>query len=165
MASQRSYTSPFASQFKSAIRRGTPASVAVENIASRQGTTMNQVFQSLFKVGLVFRQKMNGQWIYWPVEGVKAKSTITRTAQWKLWQSFVDWAVASGYATPEQICSGKGSQQEFIQSLRKFFNKQFSSTTSGSSSRRTSTSTSTSTSTGRTLRYHPSRTRRIRRAA
>lgn len=159
MASHNSHSSPYASSFKSAVRRGTPVSVAVENIASRRSTTTNQVFQSLHKAGLVLRQKFNGQWIYWPVEGMKAKSSVTRTAQWQLWQALVDWAIVSGTATPEQIWSGTGSQHQFIQSQRKFFNEQFHSMTSSSSSR------THRTSSGQTLHYHPSRTRRPRKAA
>ena len=58
--------SPYATSFSSAIKRGTPAGVAVDAIAKRTQLRPSAVFASLHKVGLCQRQKFNGQWIYWP---------------------------------------------------------------------------------------------------
>ncbi len=165
MPSTKSFKSPHATSFKSAVRRGTPASVAVANIARRSSSTPVQIFQSLFKAGLVQRQKINGQWIYWPVEGHKAPSTVSKQAQSQLWQAYVDWAISSGIATPQQIASGTGSQQQFIAFQRKFFNRQFTSSTTSSSrssssrSTRSSSSTTRSRSTTRRTTRRPTSTR------
>lgn len=170
MPSTNTFKSPYATSFKSAVRRGTSASVAVANIARRRHSTPVQIFQSLFKADLVQRQKINGHWIYWPVEGHKAPSTVSKQAQWQLWQAYVDWAISSGMATPQQISSSTGSQQQFIASQRKFFNRQFSSTTTSShstSSKRASSTSCRSTGTRSTLHLSGSRStgRRYRRAA
>ena len=42
------YKTPFATTFKSAIKRGVPCSVAVTNIATRCNKTPKVVFESLF---------------------------------------------------------------------------------------------------------------------
>ena len=160
MPSTKSFKSPYATSFKSAVRRGTPASVAVANIARRSSSTPVQIFQSLFKAGLVQRQKINGHWIYWPVEGHKAPSTISKQAQWQLWQAYVDWAISSGIATPQQIASGTGSQQQFIAFQRKFFNRQFTTSTTSTTSSSSSSSSSRSTRSRRTTTRSRSTTRR-----
>lgn len=122
----KTYKSPFATSFKSAIKRGTPCSVAVQNIASRNKKSPQTVFESLFKAGLCHRQKFNGQWIYWPVNVTKnANATNRNECQWNMWQSFVDWFISSGFCTPEKLNNCASSQQEFMAFCRKYFNKQF----------------------------------------
>lgn len=153
--------SPYATSFNSAIKRGTPCSVAVENIAKRKNTTMKTVFQSLFKAGLCHRQKMNGQWVYWPVNGVPSNATNAKTCQANMWQCFIDWCICSGVCTPEQMCNCCGSQTDFMKSCRKFWNKQFVSGTTS----RTTTGTkrrTTKTSTSRSYKFNG---RKMRRAA
>ena len=157
MPSSQKFQSPFASSFRSAVRRGVPASQAVHGIAQRSRKSETVIFQSLFKADLVWRQKFNSQWIWWAADGRKAQSSQTRSSQFGLWQSFVDWAIASGHVTPEQIQQHSGSQQQFSLFLRKFFGGQFGST---SSTRRTSTSSSSrSPSTSGTRRSSTTRRR------
>ncbi len=117
--------SPFASSFKSAIKRGTPCFVAVQNIASRCNKKPEAVFNSLFKAGFCNRQKFNGQWIYWACEGTKCNATQTKFCQTQMWQWFVDWCIASGCCTPEQLSKKCSSQKEFMTFCKKFFGKQF----------------------------------------
>jgi hypothetical protein len=92
------FKSPYASSFTSAIKRGTPCSVVVNSIANRTKKTPSVIFNSLFKAGLVDRQKFNGQWVYWPVNGKKTNATVTKNCQHNMWQWFVDWCVAGGWA-------------------------------------------------------------------
>ncbi|MHC5004035.1 MAG: hypothetical protein ACYTJ0_13015 [Planctomycetota bacterium] len=154
------FKSPYATTFNNAVRRGVPCSVAVENIAKRNKKTVNNVFQSLYKAGCCYRQKMNGQWIYWPVNGVKGNATNHKCCQVNMWQCFVDWCICSGTCTPEQICNCCGSQTDFMKSCKKFWNKQFTTivtktrTTRGTKTRtsRTTTSRSYSFNSGRKLR-------------
>lgn len=124
-------TSPFASTFKTAVKRGTPCSLAVNNIASRTNKTPSFVFQSLYKAGLCFRQKVGGQWVYWAVDGKKGNSKNTKVCQNNMWQCFVDWCICSGCCTPNQMHNHCGSQNDFMNFCKKFWGKQFtgSSTT------------------------------------
>ncbi len=124
-------TSPYATTFKSAIKRGTPCSVAVNNIATRTKKSPTVIYNSLFKAGLCFRQKFNGQWVYWACDGKKSNATTTKSTQWNMWQCFVDWCIASGHCTPEQLNKHCSSQTQFMNYCKKFWSKQFS-TTSGS---------------------------------
>ncbi len=78
--------SPYASSFKTAIKRGTPCGDAVASIAKRYDKNPKTVFASLHKVGLCFRQKFNGQWIYWPCEAKKTTSANFKPCQLNMWQ-------------------------------------------------------------------------------
>lgn len=131
-------TSPYATSFKSAINRGTPCSVAVQNIAKRTKKSPTVVFNSLHKAGLCDRQKFNGQWIYWPSNCKKSSASAVKTCQWNMWQCFVDWCLASGYCTPEQLRKNATSQQAFMNFCKKFWSKQFSASTSRKSTTTTS---------------------------
>ncbi len=170
-------TSPFASAFKSAVNRGTPCWNAITNVANRTGKTPKTVCNSLHKAGLIDRCKFNGQWVYWPTfKGKKAPATTTKACQTNMWQHFVDWCIASGFCTPEQLSKHTSSQKAFMTFCRKFWNKQFASgSTSGSTTRRR-TSTTKSRSTGRkpstrsrtttrNYKFPQTGTRRTRRAA
>jgi hypothetical protein len=119
------FKSPYASSFTSAIKRGTPCSVVVNSIANRTKKTPSVIFNSLFKAGLVDRQKFNGQWVYWPVNGKKTNATTTKNCQHNMWQWFVDWCIAGGWCTPKQFSKHTGSQAEFMSFCKKFFGKQF----------------------------------------
>lgn len=123
-------TSPYASTFKSAIKRGTPCSVAVNNIATRTKKSPTVVYNSLYKAGLCFRQKFNGQWIYWATEGKKSNATTSKNSQWNMWQCFVDWCIASGFCTPSQLNKYCSSQTQFMNFCKKYWSKQFNGTTS-----------------------------------
>ena len=125
--------SPYTTSFRSAIKRGTPAGVAVAAIAKRSGKNPNQVFSSLYKAELCDRQKLNGQWVYWPAEPIKRSATQAKQCQVQMWQSFVDWCLASGNCKPEQLERNTGSQSEFMSYCRKYFNRQI---TPGSGSSR-----------------------------
>jgi len=131
-------TSPYATSFKSAIKRGTPCFVAVQNIAKRTKKSPNQVFESLFKAGLCFRQKVAGQWVYWPCDWNKTNATNAKTCQNNMWQWFVDWCLCTGVCTPEQLHNHCGSQQDFMNYCKKFWNKQFNTGSKSSKSGKTS---------------------------
>ena len=124
------HKSPYASSFKSAVKNGTPCGVAVNSIAKNKGKTPKMVFESLFKAGLCFRQKFNGQFVYWTSEKCK-KGTATHrnNCHSNMWQCFIDWCISSGFCTPKQLKNHCGSQQEFMAYCRKFFAKQFGAST------------------------------------
>ena len=132
----RNYTSPFASNFNSALKRGTPCSVAINSIAKSKKKTPKSIFESLFKAGLCFRQKFNGQWVYWASECTKKSTATSRNeCQTNMWQNFIDWCISSGVCTPEQLKNHSGSQKEFMSFCKKFFAKQFSPATSAKKSK------------------------------
>ncbi len=166
------HQSPYASSFKSAIKGGTPCFTAVEKIASRCKKTTNMIFQSLLGAGLCDRQKFNGQWLYWPCEGRKCSATLAKGCQLQMWQCFIDWCIGTGCCTPDQLSRYNGSQKDFMDDCRKFFNRQFSTQTSSRKPRRSRTTKISKTrgrkTTSRALKF-PSRrsttTRRYRRAA
>jgi len=132
--------SPYAQSFNSSIKRGTPCHQAVWNISKRTNTPVNTVYQSLYKAGLVNRQKFNGQWLYWANEAVKTPAKNWKESQFNAWQWFVDWALANGFCTPEQLANNKGSQQDFMKYCKKFWGKQFNATTTNTGRTRKNTS-------------------------
>jgi hypothetical protein len=138
------HKSPYAPSFRSAIKRGTPASTAVHAIAKRRNTTPSVVFNSLHKAGACHRQKFNGKWIYWPNDDIKTSASNAKSCQTETWQSLIDWCIVSGHCKPQQLKNKCGSQQEFMSYCRKFFNRQLSSspTKSGSKGRKRTSSTS-----------------------
>ena len=87
-----------------------------------------------------------------------------KSLQLEIWQSFIDWCIASGQCKPEQLARKVSSQQEFMNYCRKFFNRQFSATTSSSRSRKRS-SARTSRPTSYKFPRTGSTSRRLRRAA
>ena len=92
------HKSPYASSFKSAMKHGTPCGVAVNNIAKNSKKSPKMVFESLFKAGLCFRQKFNGQFVYWTSEKCKkGTATVRNECQHNMWQSFIDWCISSGF--------------------------------------------------------------------
>ena len=148
------FKSPYATSFKSAIKRGTSYTAAVESIAKRVGKNPSVVWNSLFKAGLCYRQKFNGQWIYFPCEIKKCPATVTKNTQTVCWQWFCDWCLTTGQCTPEQLKKHCGSQKDFMTWCRKFFGKQFT--------------WKTTTTKGRSYRFPTSKsrtTRRYRKAA
>ena len=162
------YKSPFASSFKSAVNRGTSYTAAVENIAKRNNTPTTFVWNSLYKANLVWRQKFNGQWIYFPTSWNKGKAASWKNSQFECWQYFCEWFISNGYCTPENLKKHCGSQAEFMNFCRKYFAKQFNNntTTRKSTGRKT---TSKSKTTRKSYKFpaskSTSKTRRYRRAA
>ena len=154
------FKSPYASAFKSAIKRGMPCNVVVESIAKRNNGTTKAVFNSLFKADLCYRQKFNGQWIYWPCEGVRGPSVVSKKCQTQVWQQFVDWCITSGICTPEKLSNCTGSQVSFMADCRKFWNKQTNAGTSKSTGRKRATSTSRKRRTATVSRRSTSSSRR-----
>lgn len=116
--------SPYGPTFTSAVRRGTPCHTVVSNIAQKTGVSPTTIVNSLWRAGLIFRQKFNGQWVFWPSFPVKRNSTNAKTCQLNQWQNFIDWCITSGTCKPHQLNDGTGSQSSFISFCRKFFNKQ-----------------------------------------
>ena len=123
------FKSPYATSFNNCINRGVPCLIAVQGIAKRNNKTTNQVFESLHKAGCCYRQKFNGTWLYWPCEGSKTTSTNWKKAQINCWQNFVDWCICSGTCTPEQLWNNCGSQNNFMSYCKKFWGKQYTTTT------------------------------------
>ena len=173
---KKTYTSPYASAFKSAVRRGTPCNVAVQNIAKRKGTSPKTVFNSLYKAGICNRQKFNGQWIYWPCDSEFCNTTATtaKNCQTNFWQDFVDLCIASGHCTPEKLNKACGTQKDFMTYCRKFFAKQFNGKTTGRKTsnnkgrkRTTSSRSTTRTTSSGNYKFPTGRTtsRRTRKAA
>jgi hypothetical protein len=158
------FKSPYATTFKNAVKRGTSWNTAVHNIAKRSNTTPQNVWNSLHKAGLCYRQKFNGQWVYWPVEAKKGNATTWKNSQHQMWQWFCEWAMINGVCKPDQLCNNTGSQMQFMTYCRKFFNKQFSGTTTSSSSR-TKTRRTGSKTKSYTFPKRRTTTRRYRRAA
>ena len=156
--------SPYATSFNSAIKRGTPAGAAVKAIATRSQIRPNVVFASLHKANLCHRQKFNGQWIYWAVEGTKSTATTAKNLQVEIWQSLIDWCIASGHCQPQQLADKASSQRELMSYCRTFFNRQFPSSTSRSSKAKRTSSRKTPTTSYKFPRSS-SKTRRYRRAA
>jgi hypothetical protein len=162
------FKSPFTTTFKSGIKRGVPCSVVVQNIANRNNKTCKFVFNSLWKAGVCNRQKMNGQWIYWPCDCKKANVTNVKNCQVNMWQCFVDWCMVSGVCTPDQMSNNCGSQSSFMNYCKKFWGKQFVGTTgrTGTVARKTRTTKSVTSRTGRTHRIGTTgKTTSYRRAA
>ncbi len=121
--------SPYASSFNSAVKNGTPGGLAIFNIAKRTGKNPSVVGNSLFHAGLVFRQKFNGQWVFWPVNGKRSSAAKFKPVHTQMWQCFIDWAICNGFCKPEQLKKHIGSQKEFMTFCRKFFAKQYGSAT------------------------------------
>lgn len=122
------FKSPYATSFTTALKKGTPCHQAVLSICNRTHSNPNTVYQSLWKAGLCQRQKFNGQWLYWPTVGGLTTSTNWKKSQLNMWQWFVDWAVCSGWCKPHQLTNNAGTQQQFMNFCKKFFNSQFSGT-------------------------------------
>lgn len=166
------FKSPYASSFNSSIKRGTPCHQAVWNISKRTNTPVNTIYQSLWKAGLVNRQKFNGQWLYWANEATKTNAKNWKECQFNTWQWFVDWALANGFCTPQQLNNHKGSQQEFMNYCKKFWAKQFNGTkksTTTSKRKNTTAKTKSGRKTTKSRNYSfpkaKSTTRRYRSAA
>lgn len=175
------FKSPFATSFKSAMNRGTSYTTAVVNIAKKNNTTTTNVWQSLYKAGLCWRQKFNGQWIYFPTSFGKSTSKTWKNAQFECWQWFCEFAIAQGFCTPQSMKNACGSQKDFMNFCKKFWGKQFSvgtSTKKSSSVKKsvgvkksatTKTRKTTTSSTRKSYKFpvskSTSRTRRFNRAA
>jgi len=138
------FNSPYATTFKSAIKRGTSYNVAVNNIAKRKNKNISVIWNSLFRAGLVTRQKFNGQWIYFP-KNIQKKSTATvsKATQHQMWQWFCEWCLLTGTATPEKLAKNSSSQKEFMTFCRKYFGKQFTGFTTKKSTKRSTRRTGT----------------------
>jgi hypothetical protein len=126
--------SPFASSFNSAIKRGVPCWQAVQQISKRTGKNPNMIFQSLYNAGFCSRQKVNGQWCYWPVNGKKSSSAFTKQCQFNTWQNFIDWCFASGFCTARQFKSNCTNPTKFFNFLTTNWSKSFSKMNSATSS-------------------------------
>lgn len=123
----KNYTSPYATSFKSAIKRGTSYNVAVQNLAKKHNKTTDFIWQSLFKANLCWRQKFNGQWVYFPCELNQSNfnAPVVKDVQFNCWQWFCEWCLINGVCTPQQLHNHCGSQQDFMTWCRKFWGKQY----------------------------------------
>lgn len=176
--------SPYATSFNNNIKKGTPFSVVINSIAKRTGKSPSVICNSLVKAGLCHRQKFNGQWIYWPCDSYRTNQTNAKICQNNMWQWFVDWCICNKICTPDQLANNSGTQKAFMDWCRKYFNRQFVSTTArksgtrkSSARKRTSTTARSrttkargrkrSSSVPRTYKFPStgSRSRRVRRAA
>ena len=129
--------SPFGPSFNSAIKSGTPCGVVIANIAKRTGKSPSVIGNSLFRAGLCFRQKFNGKFVFWPVNGKKCASAKWKPCHTDMWQNFVDWIISNGLCKPEQMHKHCSSQKEFMTWCRKFFAQQFGPATAKKKKRKT----------------------------
>lgn len=136
--------SPFATSFNSAIKRGVPCWQAVQQISKRTGKNPTTIFQSLFNAGCCYRQKVNGQWCYWPVNGKKCNSTFTKQCQFNTWQNFMDWCIASGFCTSKQFKNNCSNPTKFFNFLCNCWTKSFAKSSSTSFSTKKSKTSSKS---------------------
>ena len=152
--------SPYASSFNSAVKNGTPGGLAIFNIAKRLGKTPSVIGNSLFRANLVYRQKFNGQWVFWPVNGKRSSAAKFKPVHTQMWQCFIDWALCNGLCKPEQLQKKIGSQKEFMTFCRKFFAKQFGSATPVKRKRKSTKRTTSRKRMTTHARKSPSRKRR-----
>ena len=138
-ASSSSFTnikkSPYASSFRTGIKSGKPCSAVIASISKRTGKPITSIVKSLCKAGVCYCQKFNGTWIYWPA--FPCKSGASTTCQTQMWQSFIDWCMASGNCKPAQLEKKVSGQKNFMAFCRHFFAKQFSGISTTKSKRRT----------------------------
>lgn len=116
--------SPYASSFRTGIKSGKPCSAVIASISKRTGKPITSIVKSLCKAGVCYCQKFNGTWIYWPA--FPCKSGASSTCQTTMWQSFIDWCMASGSCKPAQLDKKVSSQKNFMAFCRHFFARQFS---------------------------------------
>lgn len=119
------FKSPYASAFKTGVKNGTPCTMIVNSICKRTGKPAPTIWQSLYKAGCCYRQKFNGQWIYWPT--FRGKKSSTKNCNWchtNMWQCFVDWCLCCGWCTPVQLNNNSTSQKTFMNFCTKYWNKQ-----------------------------------------
>ena len=155
--------SPYASSFNSAVKNGTPGGLAIFNIAKRLGKTPSVIGNSLWRANLVYRQKFNGQWVFWPVNGKRSSAAKFKPVHSQMWQCFIDWAICNGFCKPEQLKKHIGSQKEFMTFCRKFFAKQFGSAKPIKRKRKSVKRTTSRKRTTTRARKSPSRKRRTSR--
>ena len=156
--------SPYASSFNSAVKNGTPGGFAIFNIAKRLGKTPSVIGNSLFRANLVYRQKFNGQWVFWPVNGKRSSAAKFKPVHTQMWQCFIDWALCNGFCKPEQLKNHIGSQKEFMTFCRKFFAKQFGPATTSKRKRKSTKRTTSRKRMTTSARKSPSRKRRPSKA-
>jgi hypothetical protein len=119
------FTSPYATSFKTGCKNGTPCSVVVHNIAKRTNKPVNTIVKSLCNAGLCECVKFNGTWVYWPTFKTSSTSTTCNTTHANMWQNFVEWCVANNYCTPNQLTKYSTNQKTFMNFCKSFFGKQF----------------------------------------
>lgn len=134
------FNSPFTSSFKSMCKNGTPCWQAICTIAKNWKKTPTFVMNSLCKAGVCGKQKFNGQWICFPTFPCKTTSTKSKKCQTAMWQCFVDWCCCSGFCTPNQLMNHCGSQANFTNFCKKFWNKQFNTSFKSSKNSKSSKS-------------------------
>jgi hypothetical protein len=134
------FKSPYTTSFCNAIKKGTSFTEAVYTIANRYNKKASVVWQSLWKAGVVNRQKFNGQWVYWPTQWQRnwGKQSSAKDCQTKCWQWFVDCCFQNGFCTPNTVWNNTGTQNEFMNFFKKYFVKQFSGSFVGVNSKSTS---------------------------
>jgi hypothetical protein len=121
--------SPFTTAFIKGTKKGIPCWTIVNTIATKTRKNPTVIWNSLFKAGLVWRQKINNQWIFWAKTGKKTTGKNINTCTTGLWQCFADWCIASGTCTPMQLAFKTGATKNFTNNCRTYFTKFF--TTNG----------------------------------
>jgi hypothetical protein len=121
----KTFKSPFATMFNTGIKKGVPCGIVMNTIAIKTKKSPTVIGQSLFKAGLVWRQKINSQWIYWAKNGKKTINKNINNAQVNLWQCFIDWCIASGVCTPMQVAFKTGNTKNFTKNCSMWVNKFF----------------------------------------
>lgn len=117
------FKSPFTTMFIKGIKKGLPCSIVMNTIAIKTKKSPIIIGQSLFKAGLVWRQKINSQWIYWAKNGKKTTISNINTCQANVWQCFIDWCIACGICTPMQVAFKTGVTKNFTKNCTMYVNK------------------------------------------
>ncbi len=152
-------SSPYASAFKSALKRGTSYNVAVNSIAARHKKSPKIVWNSLHRAGLCYKQKFNGQFIFIPCEAKKTNATNSKLNQLNTWQWFTEWCISSGFCTPDQVWNHCGTQKDFMIWYKKFFGRQFNGFSSSAPRRRSKTTKKRTTTRKSNYRFPTTRSR------
>ncbi len=160
----KSVKSPYATAFQSAIRRGIPAGEAVTAISRRHNKAAQIIFGSLYKAGLVQRRRIDGQWIYWPVQKLARSASAVRLSRARLWQSVIDVCIADGSCGPEQVQAITGDQP-FAAFIRQIATKEIGSARGGSAAKATGRAASAYLFPRTARTVERTATRRYRRAA
>lgn len=121
--STKTFKSPFTTMFTTGIKKGLPCGIVMNTIAMKTKKNPTTIGQSLFKAGLVWRQKINNQWIFWAKNGKKTNTTNINTCTANVWQCFVDWCIACGICTPMQMAFKTGVTKNFTKNCTMYVTK------------------------------------------
>ena len=117
-------TKQIVNSFKNSVKKGTPASQAIFDVAKRWKTTPTRVSNVVTKEKLVTVKSFNGQKVYWANFAPTGKnSKWSKEGEFWFVQWAINWAFANGWAKPEDFKGMTPRQTWFF--LAPKFNKYF----------------------------------------